>query len=204
MRPSWLAGERALPQPGESAVRYHRAMSDERILTSLPYTGDAEADALLAREPLALIIGFILDQRVTVPKAFSGGLALAGRMDGRLEAKAVADLPTADLEMIFRTPPAIHRFPNVMARRVQGMCTIIVRDYGGKAAGIWSDGADGAEVERRLCALPGISPFKARSIIGILARRLGTPVPGWESHVPAEPSMVDVISPETLRAYQLS
>ena len=185
-------------------------MSDEQALTSLPYTGDAEADALLAREPLALIIGFILDQRVTVPKAFSGGFALASRMDGRLDARAVAALPTADLELLFRTPPAIHRFPNMMGRRVQQMCAIIVRDYAGDAARIWADGADGgggadaAEVERRLCSLPGISTFKARSIVGILARRLGTPLTGWESHIPTEPSMVDVISPETLRAYQLS
>jgi uncharacterized HhH-GPD family protein len=173
-------------------------------MTSLPYTGDAEADALLAREPLALIIGFILDQRVTVPKAFSGGYALAGRMGGRLDARSIAALPTADLELLFRTPPAIHRFPNMMGRRVQGMCAIIVRDYDGAASGIWADGADAAEVERRLCRLPGISTFKARSIIGILARRLGTPLAGWEDHVPNEPSMIDVISPETLRAYQLS
>ena len=173
-------------------------------LTSLPYTGDPEADALLAREPLALIIGFILDQRVTVPKAFSGGLALTGRMGGRLDAAAVAALPMADLELLFRTPPAIHRFPNMMARRVHGMCAIVVRDYGGRAATIWADGADAAEVERRLRALPGMSTFKAQSVIGILARRLGTALPGWETHVPDEPSMIDVISPETLRAYQLS
>ena len=179
-------------------------MADDIARTSLPYTGDPEADALLAREPLALIIGFILDQRVTVPKAFSGGLALAGRMDGRLDAASVAALPTADLELLFRTPPAIHRFPNMMARRVHGMCAIVVRDYGGEAARIWADGADAAEVERRLRGLPGMSTFKAQSVIGILARRLGTPLHGWESHVPDEPSMIDVISPETLRAYQLS
>jgi uncharacterized HhH-GPD family protein len=179
-------------------------MSDDQVLTSLPYTGDAAADALLAREPLALIIGFILDQRVTVPKAFSGGHALAGRMGGRLDAAAVAALPTADVETLFRTPPAIHRFPNMMGRRVQAMCLIVGRDYAGNASNIWAGGADAAEVERRLCTLPGISTFKARSIIGILAKRLGTPLPGWESHVPDEPSMIDVISPETLRAYQLS
>jgi len=179
-------------------------MPDETVLTSLPYTGDAAADALLAREPLALIIGFILDQRVTVPKAFSGGHALAGRMGGRLDAAAVAALPTAEVETLFRTPPAIHRFPNMMGRRVQAMCAIVARDYGNDAANLWADGADAAVVERRLCTLPGIATFKARSIIGILARRLGTPLPGWESHVPEEPSMIDVISPETLRAYQLS
>jgi uncharacterized HhH-GPD family protein len=179
-------------------------MPEDAALTSLPYTGDAAADALLAREPLALIIGFILDQRVTVPKAFSGGSALAGRMGGRLDARAVAALPTADLELLFRTPPAIHRFPNMMGRRVQAMCAIVVRDYDGDAANIWADEVDAAEVERRLCLLPGISTFKARSIIGILARRLGTPLAGWESHIPDEPSMIDVVSPETLRAYQLS
>ena len=185
-------------------IRYHREMPDEPALNSLPYTGDAAADALLARDPLALIIGFILDQRVTVPKAFSGGLVLGQRMGGQLDAKAVAAMPTADLELLFRTPPAIHRFPNMMGRRVQAMCAIVAQDYDGDAARIWSDGVDAAEVERRLCSLPGISTFKARSIIGILARRLGTPLPGWEDHVPTEPSMIDVISPETLRAYQLS
>ncbi len=179
-------------------------MPDDPVLTSLPYTGDAEADALLAREPLALIIGFILDQRVTVPKAFSGGHALAGRMGGNLSAAAVAALPTADVETLFRTPPAIHRFPNMMGRRVQAMCVIIARDYDGDAANLWADDPEAAVVERRLCSLPGISTFKAQSIIGILARRLGRPLPGWESHVPNEPSMVDVVSPETLRAYQLS
>jgi uncharacterized HhH-GPD family protein len=176
----------------------------EPAMTSLPYTGDAEADAMLAHEPLALIIGFILDQRVTIPKAFSGGLLLARRTGGRLDAGVIAAMPTADLETLARTPPALHRFPNVMARRVQGMCVIVVRDYGGDAARIWAPPAHAAEVERRLCALPGISPFKARSIIGILARRLATPLPGWEEHVPDEPSMVDVVDAATLRAYQLS
>ena len=178
-------------------------MEDPLPLPSLPFTGDAQADALLARDPLALIIGFILDQRITVPKAFSGGWVLGQRM-GRLDAAAVAALPTAELETIFRTPPAIHRFPNVMARRVQAMCAIVVRDHGGDASKIWGDGVDAAEVERRLVALPGISTFKARSIVGILARRLGVRPAGWEGHLPDGPSMVDVVSPETLRAYQLS
>lgn len=178
-------------------------MPDAR-LTSLPYTGDPEADALLAADPLALVMGFILDQRVTIPKAFSCGATLRARMGGALDARAIADLPTAELETLFRTPPALHRFPNVMARRVQGMCAIVVRDHGGDIRRLWSDGADAATVERRLVALPGISTFKARSIIGVLAKRLGVAIPGWEDHIPHEPSMVDVISPETLRAYQLS
>src|SRR3954451_23503639 len=100
-------------------------------LTSLPYTGDPEADLLLARDPLALIMGFILDQRVTIPKAFSCGATLRARMGGQLDAKAIAETPTADLELLFRTPPALHRFPNVMARRVQGMCAIVTKEYGG-------------------------------------------------------------------------
>ena len=180
------------------------AVPDDTPLASLPYTGDPETDALLARDPLALIMGFILDQRVTIPKAFSCGRTLRDRMGGTLDARAIADMPTADLEVLFRTPPALHRFPNVMARRVQGMCTIVVRDHADDASRIWSDGADAGIVEQRLVALPGIALFKARSIIGILVKRLGVPIPGWEGHIPTEPSMVDVISPETLRAYQLS
>ena len=176
----------------------------DQPLTSLPYTGDAETDALLARDPLALIMGFILDQRVTIPKAFSCGRTLRDRMGGRLDAAAIADTPTADLELLFRTPPALHRFPNVMARRVQGMCRIVALEYGNDAARLWSDGVAAALVERRLVALPGISTFKARSIIGILVLRLGVLIPDWEGHIPTEPSMVDVVSPETLRAYQLS
>ncbi len=173
-------------------------------LTSLPYTGDPAADAMLARDPLALIMGFILDQRVTIPKAFSCGPTLAERMGGRLDAAAIAATPEADMERLFRTPPALHRFPNMMARRVRDMCAIVAREYAGDAHRIWSDGCDASTVERRLVALPGISPFKARSIIGILVLRLGAAIPGWEGHIPAEPSMVDVVSPETLRAYQLS
>jgi uncharacterized HhH-GPD family protein len=176
----------------------------EPAMTALPYTGDPEADALLAREPLALLIGFILDQRVTIPKAFSGGQLLATRTGGRLDASIIAAMPTADLEVLARTPPALHRFPNVMARRVQGMCAIVVRDHDGDASRIWAPPADAAEVERRLCALPGISVFKARSIIGILARRLATPLSGWQEHIPQEPSMVDVVDAASLRAYQLS
>lgn len=180
-------------------------MSDAATpLASLPYTGDPDADGLLARDPLALIMGFILDQRVTIPKAFSCGRTLRDRLGGSLDARLIAAMPTADLEFIFRTPPALHRFPNVMARRVQGMCAVVVAEHGGDAARIWSDGADASIVERRLVALPGISPFKARSIIGILVKRLGVSIPGWEAHIPDEPSMVDVVSPETLRAYQQS
>jgi len=179
-------------------------VADDTPRASLPYTGDPATDALLARDPLALIMGFILDQRVTIPKAFSCGRTLRDRMGGVLDAKAVAAVPTADLEVLFRTPPALHRFPNVMARRVQGMCAIVARDFANDASRIWSDGADAATVERRLITLPGIARFKARSIIGILVKRLAVPIPAWEGHIPTEPSMVDVISPETLRAYQLS
>lgn len=171
-------------------------------LDALPFTGDPEADALLARDPLALVIGFILDQRITVPKAFSGGHVLGQRIGG-LDAARIAALPIEEAEAVFSAKPALHRFPRVMAGRVRGMCAIVVRDHGGDVRRIWSDGADAATVERRLCALPGISPFKARSMIGILGRRLGIRPDGWEAHLPDEPSMADVVSPETLRAYQL-
>ncbi len=169
---------------------------------TLPFTGDPEADALLARDPLALVIGFILDQRITVPKAFSAGQALVLRM-GRLDAALIAATPLPELEAVFQAKPALHRFPRVMAKRVQGMCAIVVRDHGGDVRRIWTEAADARDCERRLCALPGISPFKARSIIGILGRRLDVRPDGWEALIPDEASMADVVSPETLRAYQL-
>ncbi|MEZ4595572.1 MAG: Fe-S cluster assembly protein HesB [Chloroflexota bacterium] len=172
-------------------------------MTSLPYTGDPDADAMLAREPLALIIGFILDQRVTIPKAFSGGLLLASRTGGRLDAGAIASMPTAELEALARTPPALHRFPNMMARRVQQMCVIVVRDYGGDAAGSGRPcgrgrgGATAARAAGNLDLQGALHHRHPRATAGDAAPGLGGPCPD-------EPSMVDVVDAASLRAYQLS
>ena len=167
----------------------------------LHFTGDDEADTLLAEDPLALLIGFVLDQQVTVQKAFSGPLELRRRL-GSLDAAAIASLDPGELERVFRTKPAIHRFPGAMAKRVQELCAAVADDYGGRAETVWSGAASGAELERRLLSLPGIGPMKAKTLIAVLAKRLGVRPAGWEEVAPAHPTLGDVDSAAALEAYQ--
>ena len=170
-------------------------------VTALPFTGNAEADALLASSPLALLVGFALDQQVTVQKAFGGPLELVRRTGG-LDAAAIAAMAPEDLETIFRAPPALHRFPAMMAGRVQELCSIVARDYDNDAAGVWTGAADASDLRARLKALPGIGDGKAPTIIGVLARRFGVRPAGWEAQLPNEPTLADVDSAEALAAYQ--
>jgi len=165
------------------------------------FTGNEEADRLLVQEPLALLIGFELDQQVTLQKAFSGPLELKRRI-GALDAARIAALDPEKLEAAFRDRPALHRFPGNMARRTQDLCTVIARDYGNDAASVWRDAKDGRELEKRLLALPGIGEMKAKTIIAILGKRLGIRPPGWEDVAPAHMTLGDVDSPETLEQYQ--
>lgn len=167
----------------------------------LHFTGDAESDALLAQDPLALLIGFVLDQQVTLQKAFSGPLEIRRRI-GTLDAGQIAGMDPAALDEAFRTRPAIHRFPGNMARRVQELCVAIVRDYGGDAGRVWHEAHDGADLERRLRALPGIGEMKTQTLIAVLAKRLGVRPPGWEAVAPSHPTLGDVDSPESLARYQ--
>ena len=140
--------------------------------TPIHFTGDPEADAFLGESPLALMIGFVLDQQVTVQKAFSSPLVLSQRLGG-LDAAEIAAMDPAQLEAVFREKPALHRFPANMARRTQEFCATIASEYGGDAAAVWTGARDGADLERRLLALPGIGEMKARTIIGVIAKRLG-------------------------------
>jgi uncharacterized HhH-GPD family protein len=167
----------------------------------LPFTGDADADALLVEEPLALLIGFLLDQQITVQQAFSGPLELKRRL-GSLDAREIAAMDPAALESTFRQRPAIHRFPASMARRTTELCRAIADDYDGRAERVWTEARDGRDLESRLLALPGIGEMKARTIIGIVVRRFGVRPPGWEEVVPRHPTLADVDSPEALAAYQ--
>ena len=166
---------------------------------ALHFTGEPEADALLAQEPLALLVGFALDQQVTVQKAFSGPLELKRRL-GSLDAGTIASLPPDELEEIFRRKPALHRFPGAMARRVQELCEVVERDYGGDAARVWTEAADGADLHRRIAALPGFGEMKVKSLSAVLAKRFG--VAAAEPLVPGHPTLGDVDSPEALEAYQ--
>jgi uncharacterized HhH-GPD family protein len=169
--------------------------------TALPFTGDPEADRLLAEDPLALLIGFALDQQVTVQKAFSGPADLKRRL-GHLDAARIAAMDPAALDAVFRERPALHRFPGSMAGKVQALAAAIATDYGNDAARVWRDAADGPDLERRLLGLPGIGEMKAKSLIAVLGKRFGVRPPGYDDVAPTWPTLGDVDSPEALAAYQ--
>ena len=167
----------------------------------LPFTGDPDADALIAQDPLALLIGFALDQQVTVQKAFSGPLELQRRI-GSLDPRTIAAMDPEALDLAFRTPPALHRFPGNMAKRVRDLCEAIANDYDGDASRIWRDAADAKDLHRRLIALPGIGEMKAGTIVALLAKRYGITPTGWAEVIPDHPTLGDVDSPEALAEYQ--
>jgi uncharacterized HhH-GPD family protein len=165
------------------------------------FTDDDEANELLARDPLALLIGFELDQQVTVQKAFGGPLELQRRL-GSLDAATIAGMDTGALERLFAERPAIHRFPGTMARRVQELCRALVSEYGGRAELVWTEATDGRDLERRLLSLPGIGEMKARTLVAVLAKRFGVRPAGWEEVAPGHPTLGDVDSAESLAHYQ--
>jgi uncharacterized HhH-GPD family protein len=167
----------------------------------LPFTGDDAADRLLVSEPLAMLIGFALDQQVTVQKAFSGPLELQRRV-GHLDAAKLAATDPAELDAAFRRPPALHRFPGAMAGKVQQLAAAIATDYGNDAARIWTQATDGPDLKRRLLALPGFGEMKAAAIIAILGKRFGLDLPDLDSVMPRHPTLGDVDSPEALASYQ--
>jgi uncharacterized HhH-GPD family protein len=171
------------------------------MTATLPFTGNDSADALLSEDPLALLIGFALDQQVTVQKAFSGPFELRARL-GHLDARRIAATDPAELDRVFRERPAIHRFPGSMAGKVQALAAAIAEKYDGDASRIWGDAGDGKDLERRLLELPGIGPMKAKTLISVLAKRFGVRPPGWEEHVPGHPTLGDVDSTEALLSYQ--
>ena len=168
----------------------------------LYFSGDDEANALLAREPLALLIGFVLDQQVTVQKAFGSPLELQRRLGGSLDAQVIANTEPAELERIFVQKPALHRFPGTMAKRTQELCRVLVSDYGGRAERVWSEAADARDLESRLLALPGIGEMKARTLVAVLGKRLGVRPSGWEEVAPGHATLGDVDSATALDEYQ--
>jgi uncharacterized HhH-GPD family protein len=163
---------------------------------ALWFTDDEEACRLLAADPFALLVGFALDQQVTVQQAFLGPLRLKQRL-GTLEPRAVAN---ADLEPLFREKPAIHRFPGSMAERVRELAATVADEYGGDASRIWEDAADGADLRKRISALPGYGEMKIKSLGAVLAKRFGVEVA--QDLVPSHPTLGDVDSPQALADYQ--
>jgi uncharacterized HhH-GPD family protein len=166
------------------------------VATALHFTGNAEADALLAREPMALLIGFALDQQVPVQTAFSGPLKIKQRV-GTLEPRT---LGMTDLEPAFREKPAVHRFPGTMAKRVQELAAVVDEEYGGRAERIWTEAADGTELRRRLASLPGFGSMKVTALGAVLAKRFD--VAAAQELVPNHPTLGDVDSAEALEDYQ--
>jgi uncharacterized HhH-GPD family protein len=171
---------------------------------ALPVTGDPEADKLLVDDPLALTIGMLLDQQVPMEWAFSGPLRLRDKLGGRLDAAEIAALDPPALEAVFKGPPALHRYPGSMAKRTQALSQYLVDNYGGDAAAVWTGVDDGAELLRRVRALPGFGADKSKIFTAMLAKRFGVRPPGWEQATAPfsddQPrSVADIDSPETLQ-----
>jgi uncharacterized HhH-GPD family protein len=160
------------------------------------FTESDEANALIASDPMALLIGFALDQQVTVQKAFSGPLALKQRI-GSLEAQAIA---SADLEEVFREKPAIHRFPGSMAKRVHDLAAHVLDEYDGDASRVWKDSANAEQLRANLAALPGFGEMKVKSLAAVLAKRFN--VKAAKPLLPPHPTLGDVDSPQALIDYQ--
>ncbi len=165
----------------------------------LHFTGNEEADRLLAQEPIALLIGFALDQQVPVPTAFSGPLKLKQRL-GTLDPGRIALTDPAVLESAFREKPAIHRFPGNMARRVQELAAFVEDRYGGRAERLWNEARDADDLRRRIEELPGFGEMKVKALGSVLAKRFD--VEAAHGLVPNHPTLGDVDSAEALAAYQ--
>ena len=164
--------------------------------TPIHFSGDPEADAFLGADPLALMIGFVLDQQVTVQKAFAGPLVLRERL-GRFDA---ATLLAAELEPVFRERPAIHRFPGSMAKRVRDLAAHLLERYDGDAARVWGDASTPEELQANLAALPGFGEMKVKTLAAILAKHFGVAIAA--PLVPEHPTLGDVDSAEALADYQ--
>ncbi|AWB90370.1 HhH-GPD-type base excision DNA repair protein [Homoserinimonas hongtaonis] len=167
-------------------------------------TGDAAADELLESDDLALLLGMLLDQQVTMESAFAGPAKIRDRVGG-LKADVLADFEPDALVEVFKQSPAVHRFPGSMAARVQSVCAAVRDDWGGDASAIWTQGnPDGAEVLKRLKKLPGFGEQKAKIFLALLGKRRGLDAPGWrEASAPygdegSLMSVADITSPETL------
>lgn len=172
---------------------------------------DPDADRLLSENPLALVMGMVLDQQIPLEWAFRGPYVLRERLGGRLDAAEIAAMDPEELARVFSEKPALHRFPASNARRVQELCRVVAEDYGGDAARIWATARTGDELLRRVKALPGFGDQKARIFVALLAKQLGVRPPGWKEAAGAygapgtRMSVADIVDERTLaevRAYK--
>jgi uncharacterized HhH-GPD family protein len=165
----------------------------------LHFTGNDEADALLAQDPMALLIGFALDQQVPVQTAFTGPWKLKQRL-GTIDPGKLAKTDPAKLEAAFREKPAVHRFPGTMAQRVQDLAAHVSEEYDGNAERLWTEASDGPELRRRIQGLPGFGDMKVKALSAVLAKRFG--VTTAQEIAPSHPTLGDVDSAEALADYQ--
>jgi uncharacterized HhH-GPD family protein len=169
---------------------------------SLPI--DAEANKLLSSDPLALLIGMVLDQQIPLEKAFSSPYVLTQRLGHAPTAQELAGFDPDALVAVFAEPPALHRFPKAMAARVQEVCRVLVADYDGDAANLWRDVADGKELVRRIAALPGFGKQKSQIFAALLGKQYGVQPPGWREAAGAygeegaHRSVADIVDDESL------
>ena len=180
-------------------------------MAQLHLSGDPEADALLSADPLALLIGMVLDQQIPLERAFSSPRDLKFRLGGQLDPAAIAAMDPDELAARFAERPALHRFPASNAKRVQELCRIIVDDYDGRAEEVWEGAEDGADLYKRIKSLPGFGEQKARIFIGLLGKQLGVSTPGWQDaagrfgQAGTYMSVADIVDGESLgrvRAYK--
>jgi uncharacterized HhH-GPD family protein len=171
-------------------------------LMPIVWTENPEANQLLETDPLALLIGLVLDQQVKMEKAFSGPYDLRRRL-GHLDARKIAAMDPAKLDAVFRERPALHRFPGSMAKRVQALCQAIVTEYGGDAAAVWTEARDGDDLAARIKKLPGFGDMKVKILVAVLAKKFGVKPQGWEKHAASWHTVADVDSPESMAEARL-
>src|SRR3954449_11103992 len=195
-----LRGQSARPAEGRAGLQprdgTRRAGYDPPVPDRLHYTESDEANALIATDPMALLIGFALDQQVSVQKAFTGPLVIKERL-GTIDAATLAD---TDLEPVFAQKPAVHRYPGSMAKRVQELAAHIRDRYDGDAARVWEDAADGDELRANIAALPGFGEMKIKALGAVLAKRFK--IKKADALVPGHPTLGDVDSAKALEEYQ--
>ena len=165
---------------------------------TLPWTGDPEADRLLAANPLALMLGMLLDQQVKMEWAFRAPHLLQERLGRGLDATAIAAMDPDEFVGHFVEKPALHRFPGSMGKRALALCEAIDADYDGRPERIWQEATDGTDLYQRLRALPGFGEAKARIFVGVVGKRLGEGPAGWEEQAADWASIADVDSYEKI------
>lgn len=167
-------------------------------MSAIYFTTNTDANTLLRHDPFALLVGLTLYQQIPTQKAFAGPYDLKERLGGVLNATAIAEMDTEELEGVFRQKPALHRFPANMAKRVHAVARFIVDEYNGETTAIWDGVANADRLMGRLMAIPGFGEYKARLTIGTLANHYGVKPRGYTKHLPDWPSIVDIKNPDDL------